>query len=123
MPSLMPRAFVAARFTQLFAWHRSLAIGLAGSALLLGCGGAVPPDAAVNNEDPQRDDTSEALNAAAGNSLAAGFEHTCVILEGGAVKCWGDNQFGQLGIGSTATVGAGAFEMGNNLPTVSLGKG
>src|SRR5260221_10146374 len=123
MPSLMSRAFLAARFANLFARHRWLAIGLAGSALLLACGGAIPPDAAVDNEEPQRDDTSEALNAAAGNSLAAGFDHTCVILEGGAVKCWGDNEFGKLGIGSTATVGAGAFEMGNNLPTVSLGKG
>eukprot|EP00976_Prorocentrum_cordatum_P092824 1189113-Prorocentrum_minimum.AAC.2 len=30
--------------------------------------------------------------------VAAGNEHTCVILDTGMVKCWGRNIFGQLGI-------------------------
>jgi alpha-tubulin suppressor-like RCC1 family protein len=34
-------------------------------------------------------------------SIDAGGAHTCVVLRGGRIMCWGSNGFGQLGIGST----------------------
>lgn len=34
-------------------------------------------------------------------SLAVGAEHTCALLQTGAVQCWGSNQSAQLGDGST----------------------
>jgi alpha-tubulin suppressor-like RCC1 family protein len=35
--------------------------------------------------------------------LAAGQYHTCAVLDDGTVQCWGRNEWGQLGDGSTTT--------------------
>jgi hypothetical protein len=47
--------------------------------------------------------------------------HTCALLDDGAVKCWGDNFFGQLGQGDTTRRGDNAGEMGASLAPVDLG--
>lgn len=31
--------------------------------------------------------------------------HACALLEGGVIRCWGGNKFGQLGLGHTKTIG------------------
>ncbi len=47
--------------------------------------------------------------------------HTCALSTNRTVKCWGENWVGHLGYGDTNNRGDNPNEMGNNLPTVSLG--
>lgn len=56
-------------------------------------------------------------------AIAAGGHHTCALLDGGDVKCWGLNSAGQLGLGNKLARGDGLFEMGEDLPVVDLGPG
>jgi alpha-tubulin suppressor-like RCC1 family protein len=39
--------------------------------------------------------------------LRAGFQHTCVKLDTGAVRCWGNADYGQIGYDTTDEVGDG----------------
>lgn len=39
------------------------------------------------------------------SQIAAAGDHTCAILNNGALRCWGRNDHGQLGTGSTTAIG------------------
>ena len=65
--------------------------------------------------------------------IASGLGFACALFEDSSLKCWGDNRYGQLGLGDMlvrgappsdrtgARTGYGNEEMGNNLPAVALG--
>ena len=60
--------------------------------------------------------------------LAAAFHHTCAILQGGAVRCWGQGYYGPLGYGNPDTIGdnrppsaAGDVNVGGTVTDITAG--
>ena len=81
-------------------WNHTCALTSSGAAKCWG-----------NNQDGQlgdgttvaRSSPTEVTGLGGGvTALAAGGRHTCALIETGALKCWGQNQRGQLGDGTTA---------------------
>ncbi len=55
--------------------------------------------------------------------ISVGSQHSCALLDNYSVKCWGRGTYGQLGIGSTTTIGDGPGEMGDLLTAVVFAAG
>ena len=68
----------------------------------------------------------QAVNLGSGRraiDVVGGGSFFCALLDNGAIKCWGRNDYGQLGVGDTATRGDAPGELGDNLRSVDLGTG
>jgi alpha-tubulin suppressor-like RCC1 family protein len=57
-------------------------------------------------------------------AIDAGQMHTCALLAGGSVQCWGDNLYGQLGDGTTISrsVPASVVDLGGKAIAISTGR-
>jgi alpha-tubulin suppressor-like RCC1 family protein len=64
-------------------------------------------DTIGNDEDPQDAGYVDLGVGRSARAITAGSQHTCAILDDGSVRCWGDGQAGQLGMGSTQDIGDG----------------
>jgi alpha-tubulin suppressor-like RCC1 family protein len=65
--------------------------------------GTAPTDTCTWQDDPFdcRTTPVAVLDDVAYTHVAAGYGHTCAVAEGGTAYCWGENDYGQLGNGTT----------------------
>ena len=82
----------------------------------------------LGHTDNQGDDLGEiatlpTINLGLGaKDITAGSDYACAILTNGKIKCWGQNNKGQLGLGHKDDQGDDLGEI-ENLPTINLGTG
>jgi len=76
----------------------------------------------VSSSDDSSSDASSSDASSFANPIVAGRYHSCAILGNASVKCWGRSDLGNLGIGTTATMGDQAGEMAA-LSSINLGTG
>ncbi len=82
-----------------------------------------------NTDDVGDDETPASVGAVdlgagrTATAITAGGSHTCALLDNGTVRCWGDNEFGQLGYGNDDSVGDGVGENVGDAGPVDLGAG
>jgi alpha-tubulin suppressor-like RCC1 family protein len=87
----------------------------------LGIGSITGPNEAVGDRAGETGDALPVVDIGGrAIALAAGCAHTCALLPDGQVKCWGNNDFGQLGLGDDNPRGTSAGQMGSELPAVPL---
>lgn len=86
-------------------------------------GGLGQGNTAIIGDDPGETNTLPIIDFGSSRSalqVAAGGLHACALLDNYQVKCWGRNNYGQLGVGDTIDRGDGPGEMGDSLPYVGL---
>jgi alpha-tubulin suppressor-like RCC1 family protein len=56
-------------------------------------------------------------------ALAGGQEHTCALIQGGAMQCWGENAFGRLGDNSTtdSTTPVSVIDLAGTVTAIAAG--
>ncbi len=64
-------------------------------------------------------------NACTATAISAGWKHTCALLNDNRIKCWGENEHGQLGLGNTTDLSApgDAVDLGLNRTALAISAG
>ena len=88
-------------------YNDACALTMAGAAYCWGYGsdGELGDGGTSSSGVPVAVSTTGVLSGLTLTQISTGYEHTCVLSTAGAAYCWGSNNDGQLGSGSTASSG------------------
>ncbi len=92
-----------------------------GSGAMCGNGVLEAGEACDDGNGSDADACTTACVAQEALQVCSGFDHACALLSGGVVKCWGNNERGQVGNGDAPNdVGDAPGEMGSALDAIDL---
>ena len=84
----------------------------------------------MGNSTPLNAPSASAVSLGIGRSafqISSRGDYSCVILDDGSAKCWGNNSVGQLGQNdeksTLPSIGTSPDQMGDNLPAIVIGTG
>src|SRR3569833_3227009 len=84
-------------------------------------------DTATRGDEPgEMGDALPAVQLGLGRTaiaIAAGYSSTCALLDNGLIKCWGWNNFGQLGLRDTSKRASAPNQKGDHQASEELGVG
>jgi alpha-tubulin suppressor-like RCC1 family protein len=79
------------------------------------------------DQSSEMGDTLPAVDLGSGRTakvIVAGGSHTCAILDDSSIKCWGENDQGQLGLGNTTdSLNASVVDMGSGITAKAIAAG
>ena len=64
--------------------------------------------------------TNQPASHSYSSTTSTGTSFACGVMEDGHLRCWGNNNYGQLGIGNTNRIDS-THEMGSNLQVTDVG--
>lgn len=92
--------------------------------------GNVSPNDIGDNETPDFPGPVNLGSGRTAKAIAAGYGHTCALLDNATVRCWGLGTYGQLGYGNTDTIGddetpgsTGPVNLGSGRTAVAISAG
>lgn len=102
-PLTAPVHFPSGVGSLVLAHHRTCGLGAGGTVR---CAGVLPDGAARTDEERGTGRLTTITGIEGARAIAIGADVGCALLEGGAVRCWGDGYQGALGDGTSAIVDA-----------------
>ncbi len=83
-----------------------------------------PYIANTDQSDSDSDGTGDLCDSAM-HRIATGYQHSCAITSAGGVKCWGNNNYGQLGDGSynQSNIPVAVYGLDHGIKEVAAGYG
>jgi cysteine-rich repeat protein len=80
----------------------------------------------TGNTSSMLDQIAPAINFGSGitaTAIGVGMDYACAVLSNGTVRCWGNNNGGQLGLGNTQTVLSGTVALSSGVTPTAVALG